>query len=286
MMSEKVIPSDLRETVIRPPGKFVGLDWTEIRQARYLFWNMLKRNAREPFLEVRHGVFWIFLRPLLYVFVFSVIRHASNARFQEGIPYPLFVVSGIVLWWYFVDAVQSAHRSLFKDSGLITKVYYPRIFTPLVPVLAGLVGFSFQMLTVVGAMGVYQVFPGWKVLFLPLVVGQVMFLSLGVGLLAGAHSIYTKTQDAGHFLKQTLYIGMFCSPVIYSFGILADKFNGLLVYLNPLAAPLEMFRATLFAGFPVHWREWGVSLLTSALVFALGLYSFQKVQVHLGDSVQ
>src|SRR5262245_14895779 len=128
------LPSDPPETVIVPPKGWGSYSFREIWEARFILWNLIMRNIRSSYADMRWGVLWTLLRPIIFVSVVFTIKHRSNAQMAEGVNYVLFLYSGLVLWWYFVAALSAATKSVFKDSGLISKIYYPRIITPIVPV--------------------------------------------------------------------------------------------------------------------------------------------------------
>jgi lipopolysaccharide transport system permease protein len=271
-----------REVVIRPPNGYVSLDLREIYEARFLLWNLIRRNAKVPNVDLSFGFLWTVLRPVIFVMVFFFIKHASNANLQSGLPYTLYVYSGLILWWYFVDSVMDGSKAIFKDSALINRVYYPRIITPAVPVVAGTMDLFVQMSLIPVGMLFFKVYPDWHVFLAPLVLAHVMVLALGMTLIVAALS--TLSRDYAAILKYFLYVGLFLSPVIFSPDILAHRFRGLLYLINPMAAPLVNFRAALFGG-PWLWSEWITSIAFSFVLLGVGVYMFRRRESYLADNV-
>ena len=261
-----------------------ALKLREIYEARYLLWNLIRRNAQTPYLDVSFGVIWTLLRPVLFVFVFSFIRRASNADMKTGLEYILYVYTGVTMWWYFVESSTNATKSIFKDSSLITKIYYPRVISPVAPVIARLKEFSIQATIYPVGMIIFGHYPDWHLFLLPLVVLQVMVLALATGLSTAALAV--KSQDFLSIQKYIFYIGMFLSPVIYSPDLLSDRYQGLYYFFNPMAAPLEMFRVALFSGMKAPWTAWGVSAAFSILALFVGILAFRRMEAHLADNVQ
>ncbi len=272
-----------QEIIIKPHSGWAALNLQELISARYLLWNLIRRNVKKPYIDLSFGVFWTLLRPLLFVFVFFVIKQKSNADMKEGLQYVLFVYSGVILWWYFANATTSATKSIYKDKNLITKVYYPRLITPIVPVVAGTTDLFIQMALLPVGMLVYWRFPDWHILLLPLVFLHVMILALGLGLIIASMSL--ESRDFISMMDYILYIAMFLSPVIYSPSILPEKFHGLYYVINPVAAPLQVFRASLFGGLQIPWNGWGLSFLISVCLLILGAFIFKRVEAYLADYV-
>jgi lipopolysaccharide transport system permease protein len=273
------------EIVITPSRGIGTLNLREVYEARYLLWNLVRRNAQAPYLDLSFGVFWTLLRPLLLVFVFVFIKNASNADMKTGgLDYVLYVYTGITMWWYFVDASTTATKSIFKDAALITKVYYPRVISPVAPVIARLTEWSIQALLYPVGMIAFGHYPDWHIVLLPLVVIHVMVLALAVGLTTAALAI--RSQDFLSIQRYVFYVGMFLSPVIYSPALFSERFRDIYYLVNPLAAPLEMFRVALFAGVTPPWGAWAVSAGLTVIMLTLGVAAFRRVEADLADAVQ
>ena len=75
---------------------------------RHLLRALIERNVRNQFDAMHLGFIWACARPVLYVLVFTWIRHLSEARMGVEIPYPLYVYLGLVVWWYIMDATRGA----------------------------------------------------------------------------------------------------------------------------------------------------------------------------------
>ena len=271
------------EILICPPSARPKMDLKELWPARFLLWNLVRRNVLTAYVDHRYGVVWTIFKPVLFVLVAIFIKNASQANLLEGVAYVPFVYSGLALWWFFVDATTGAARSIYKDRGLITKVYYPRLVTPIAPVLAVSVDLLIRLSILPLVMLYYAYKPDWRLALLPLILANVMFFSLGVGLLVASFS--TRYRDIEKILAYVLYMGLFLSPVLFSSDMIPEQHRSLYFILNPMAAPLENFRAVLFAHSPIHWGEWGISFAISMVVLLAGLISFSRTQVYLADRV-
>ena len=242
---------------IRPAGPGFVVVLAELWQFRHLFMALVWRNVRVEFDATRLGSAWAIARPILFTLVFVLFRGFSGANTHVELPYALYVFSGLVLWMYFLDAATSSAGAIRLDSALLTKVYYPRLLTPLVPVVASLISIVIALVPLVAMMIWFGVSPGWPILLLPLVLIQAVALALGVGTLVSSISI--ENRDWERALAFLLSIGLWLSPVIYAPDMIPES-SADLYHLNPMVGLLLAFRAALFDGFPLPVWEWAYSL--------------------------
>jgi lipopolysaccharide transport system permease protein len=273
----------LQEIVITAQSPLGAGGWREIVQHRHLLANLIRREAKLPYLNLSFGVVWALIRALTFAFVFFFIRNSANADMRTGIEYPLYVYTGVTLWWYFVDATTAATASIFKDAGLITKVYYPRAISPAAPVVARLTELALQATMYPVGMLVFGHYPDWRLVLLPLVVLQVMILALGAGMLVAALAV--RSQDYMAIQRYLLYIGMFLSPVIFAPALLSPVAQSVYYVVNPMAAPLQMFRASLFRGADAPWVAWACSVMITLVLFRVSYRLFRRQEAELADAV-
>lgn len=268
------------EIVVRPSAVSLGVQLRELWRYRHLFVALVWRNVRVEFDATRLGSTWAVARPLLFASVFSLFKNFSGADTREVLPYMLFCYSGLLLWTYFTDAAANSASAIRLDAALLTKVYYPRLITPCVPTVAGLLTLFIGMVPLVGMMAWYGIHPSPAIVLLPLVLVPCIMFALGLGMLVSALSIGNR--DWERVLQFGLTLALWLSPVIYAPEMIPHPFR-VLYDLNPMVGPLLAFRAVLFDGVPLPLREWGYSLVSSAVVLALGVWSFRQTEVRLVD---
>ncbi|MCI0651840.1 MAG: ABC transporter permease [Planctomycetes bacterium] len=268
------------EVLIRPPGRLAHIDLHELWAYRGTLARKIKQRVRLQYDDMWLGFFWAVARPLIMVLVFWAFRRASGAGLGVDIDYRLYVFSGLVLWFYFTDATASVAASLSKDAGLIRKVYFPRLISPLSHLFAD----SYTLVVAAVPLAMFMYFigeaPGWHLVLLPLIVAQIMLLALGIGMFFSA--LMLSGRDWERFLRFALYVGLWVSPVIYSINMIPEAYHGA-YHLNPLSGSLLAARAALFEHFPFPWGSWLYACACSAVAAALGLLAFQRAQVSLAD---
>lgn len=272
--------SPITETVIRPPGAFARLSPLECYRHRVALWGMIVRQVKSEYQNMYLGFLWAAMRPLLVLLVFTTMKRWSGARTGVDIPYSLYLYSGLVLWFYFVESLMDVTTSVKRDSGLIQKVYFPRIFSPLASTIASLTSLGLAVVPLAGLMAYHEIYPCWRIIVLPLVLAQLIALILGVGLIFAALSV--ENNDWQRLLAFATYLGMFLSPVIYSPDMIPERLQGM--YLaNPMAGTLLSFRSALCADFPFPGGQWAYSVASSLVLLGAGMLAFQKAERTLAE---
>ncbi len=263
--------------VIRPVSGAQAVDFGELYRYRGLLRRLVWKEVRVKFDSMHLGLLWPTARPLLMVCIFVLFKNVSQARTGETVPFPLFVYSGIIAWFYFAETLGDVAFAFQRDAGLIAKVYYPRLISPLVSIVSNLYDLAIAAVPLVVMMIYYRIAPGVSVLLLPLVLAQMLILTLGAGLIFATLAL--RVRDFERFLGLVVYVGLFLSPVYISLDRFTEgkRFWAL---INPMAGTLSAWRAALFGqAFP--WTWWLQSCVITGILLALGWMMFRRVQAKI-----
>lgn len=258
----------------------IPVDAIELWRYRGVLWRKVGQRIRLQYDDMWLGFFWAVARPLIMMVVFWAFRGLSEARTGVTIPYPLYVYSGLVFWFFFMTSTRSVAASLSRDASLIQKVYYPRIISPISYLLAECYGLLLAAFPLLVMMWAWDEWPGWRLLLFPVVMGQFLLLDLGLGLIFSALS--TLSRDWERFLQFALYTGLWVSPVIYSLDMIPIEYQRL--YLaNPMAGSLLGLRSTLFDQFAFPWFAWLYAVACTLGLLLVGLRAFGWCQRTVAD---
>jgi lipopolysaccharide transport system permease protein len=266
---------------IRPSRGLVPVDFRELwayRALLYLFaWRDIKTRYRQTFLSG----FWAIFRPLSTMVLFSVIFGGlAHIKSGSGVPYPLFVYTGLLVWTYFASAAGNGVSAIAANGGLINKAYFPRLYAPLAVVTAPLVDFVLAVVVLLGLFGWYRRAPSWHIVFAPFFLLLVVLLALSISLWLSGASV--KYRDIGFGVPFVIQIWMYVTPVIYPASFVPDRFRWLLA-LNPMTAPIEGFRWSLLgSGFP-KGGGLAVSLGMTLFLVVTGVYFFRRSERTFAD---
>jgi lipopolysaccharide transport system permease protein len=270
--------------IVRRPG-WQPINFRELWRHRELLFFLTWRDVKVRYKQTVLGIAWVVLQPVLTMVVFTVFfgRLAGLEAKTGGLPYPLFVYTGLLLWTLFAGAITNAGNSLVINQHLITKTYFPRLVIPLSCVGVALVDFAVAFVVLGGMMLWYGIAAGPEMLLLPVVVGLTVLMSLGVGAaLAGLTVAYRDFRYVVPFIAQ---LWMFLTPVMYPSEIVPERWRWLLA-INPMAGLIDAWRYSML-GWAPGWNPG--ALVTSAVVTVvlcgLGLFYFRQVERHFADIV-
>jgi lipopolysaccharide transport system permease protein len=213
--------------------------------------------------------------------VFTVIFGRFVKVPSEGVPYPVFSLSGVVAWTYFSTALTGASNSLVSSTGLITKVYFPRLVIPSAPVLAALVDFAIAAVVLLLVMLGFGVAPNFStVLLLLLPVLLIMMTALGTGCWLSALNI--QYRDIKHVTGFLIQIWMYASPIVYPLALVPQEYRQLYM-LNPMAGAISLFRAALLGTPGPSAVELAISAGSAMVLLVSGALYFRRTERVFAD---
>jgi lipopolysaccharide transport system permease protein len=275
------IPERERRTLIKSEESGVQLDLGELWYYRELLYFLTLRDIKVRYKQTLMGVAWVIIQPLATALLFTLV-FGRFVRLETGaLPYPLFALSGLLLWLFFANAVTNSTHSLVNNANLITKVYFPRMFIPAASVGAGLIDLAVAFLLLIVLCFYYQVPLTLNLLLLPLFVFLMALLALGIGLLSAAATV--KYRDLRHALPFIIQLWMFASPVIYPTSIVPAKWQWLVTF-NPIAGIIEGFRACL-TGSGFDWLHVSIAAVITATLLVCSAYIFRHFEQTFADVV-
>jgi lipopolysaccharide transport system permease protein len=267
--------------VIRPPSGFAGLGLGDLWRFRELLLFLTWRDIKVRYKQTLLGAAWAILQPFLTMIIFTVVINHIG-RVHTPIPYPLFALSTLALWYYFSNGVSLTSASLVSSAPLITKVYFPRISVVLSPILAGLVDFCLAFCLVAGAMVYYGYGPPVQALLVPLFVVLAGFMALGLGLVLSALNV--SYRDIRYAVPFGLQLWLWATPVAYPSGAVPAKFR-LLYDVNPMTGVVEGYRWALLGTGHVRPLHLAVSIGTALVLVVGGAVYFARAERAFADVI-
>jgi lipopolysaccharide transport system permease protein len=271
-----------REVVRVEPPHGLNLDLGEVWRNRELLFFLVWRDVKVRYKQTALGAAWAVLQPLTAMLIFSVVFGRFAKIPSEGIPYPVFVYTGLLVWLYFSQAVSQAGASIVQNVNLVTKVYFPRLVIPSASVVAPLLDLLVAGGVLIGLMAWYGIVPGVQAFALVAFVLLAVATALGVGLWVSALNV--RYRDVPYALPFLLQIWLFASPVVYPIELLPDRWRALFS-LNPMAAVIDGFRWSLLGTDPVPANVLVPGVIVAAVVGVSGLVYFRRVQDHFADVI-
>jgi lipopolysaccharide transport system permease protein len=219
----------------------------DLALSRELAWRLFIRNINARYRQTLLGYAWAVVMPIITTSVFVFLQKSGYFTVGETqVPYALFLITGLVLWQVFADAVQAPLRMVQQSYSILTKVNFPR--EALIITGAGEVLFAFLIRLTLIALAIFWfgIDVSWAAIWFPFGVLVLIGLGIAIGLLITPIAVLY--HDIGQALPFTLYLWMFLTPVIYPAPV--SEARPMLVLLNPVTSVLDTTRAWLFSGSP------------------------------------
>jgi len=243
-----------------------------------------RRDVKLRYRQTALGIAWVVLQPIVAAgvlnFAFGVV---AGAR-PRGPSYFLFTFAGLLMWNLFSMTLNKTSLSLVGNSYLISKVYFPRLILPISGTLATLLDFAVALVVLFVLQGFYGIVPQWQLVLVPVWIAMVLCLALGAGLIAAALTV--QYRDIQHILPILIPFMLYASPVAYDVTQIPESYQRLFYLINPLAAPIVGFRASLLPSAPMPPLPYLVwSALIAAGLFGLGAAVFKRTERRFADVV-
>lgn len=278
--------------VIHSKKRIFSPNLKEIFIFRNLLFRFIYRDFVTFYKQTILGPLWFFIQPIMvmltYVAVFGNIAKIST----DGIPQPLFYLSGIIVWNYFTECFLKISDTFNENQNVFGKVFFPRLIIPLSKVISGLLKFFIQFILFL----IFYIYyikkgalinPSILILAFPLLIFLVAVIGLGLGLFFT--SITVKYRDLKFFIQFGIQLLMFSSPVIYplssvSVGLSDSKFR-LFMYLNPFTHILETFRYIFLGKGEVYLNGLIYTIFFSITVLIIGILTFNNSERNFIDKI-
>ena len=188
------------------------------------------------------GYLWTLLRPLA-VFTILYIVFARFLRLGAGIPYyPVYLLFGIVVWGFFVEATTQGLSSLVARADLLRKISFPRYVVVLSIGASVLISFALNMVVIVFFMALLRVPVRLEVLWLPLLFLELVALSISLAFFLSA--LFVRFRDVNYIWEVAMQAAFYAIPIIYPLSLIPAKYARLLI-LNPMAQIVQDARYVL-----------------------------------------
>lgn len=285
------------KTEITSKRKLFDLHIKETLRYKDLIRLFVKRDFISQYKQTILGPLWAIIQPLLttlaFTAIFGVLAKLTvlDVAGDYVLPAFLFYMSGNICWNYFSSTLNSVSKTFINNRRVMTKVYYPRLVSPIATVFSNLISFGIQFLIFLIIWAVYIIIGGTSIaitpalLLVPLVILQMMILSLGCGLIIAA--LTAKYRDLSMLVSFGLQLWLYASPIAYGLTLITAAHSNLtwLYMLNPVAPIITTFRYGIFGfgyfNLGYYLIGWGIS---AALCF-IGLMLFGKTERTFADTI-
>jgi len=271
------------EIKIKPVKTNFYLNLKEIWNYRELFYIFAWRDIKVRYKQTVLGITWVLFQPLVSMIVFTVF-FGNFVKIPSGnLPYPLFVLCGLVFWTFFSTSLSSASSSLTSNENIIKKIYFPKVILPLSTIVTTSVDFAISIILLFIVGFYFKFIPSISILIVIPLGYLISFLTAsGLGLFFSA--INVKYRDVRYIIPFFIQTLIFLTPVIYPTSIVKSSSKFLFV-LNPMSAVIESTRGVVSGNSSIDFLSLGIATLMSLAIFFFGLAFFNATEKFFADII-
>jgi lipopolysaccharide transport system permease protein len=264
------------------PKENLSLGLKELWLYRELFYFFTWRDIKVKYKQTILGFAWAILQPLFLSLIFTLfIGDVISDKVALTLPYPVFVMSGMLLWSAFSSGLTNAANSMVNNANIIKKIYFPRLIVPISSILVALFDFLMAFLAFIPFLIYFGLSLNPSSLYLiPLSLILCTLAALGLGTLLSALNI--KYRDFRYIIPFFIQALLFLTPVIYPANITNNLLMKWIVRINPMTSAIEAFRASIIPGHTFTIDFW-ISLGVAVFLFFVGLYYFRRTEHYFAD---
>jgi lipopolysaccharide transport system permease protein len=256
----------------------------ELLKNRHIIVELTKNDFRKKYLGSYLGILWAFVHPTVYiVIVWFVFQVGFKTQPMENFPFVLWMLAGIMPWFFFSDCLASATNSIIENSFLVKKVAFSIGILPLIKILSALIIHFFFIAVMFIIFAIYGYYPSLYNLQVFYYLFATIVLLLGISWLTSSLTLFLK--DTGQIISMILQFAFWMTPIFWSPKFLTNKTLNL-IKLNPVYYIVEGYRES-FIYKTWFWEKhsmlnlyfWCVTLF----FFFLGAVVFRRLRPHFAD---
>lgn len=279
--------SESWDTIIEPKSTSLNLGLSKVWKYRDLLLLLVRRDLVSFYKQTILGPLWFFIQPLFTTITFTFIFGQLAEISTDGLPQPLFYMTGITIWNYFSESLNKTSTVFRDNASIFGKVYFPRLIIPISIILSNLLKFAVQILLLFIMMLFYlyrgaNFSPTIFLLLFPIQIILMAALGLGMGMIITA--LTNKYRDLSFLVVFGVQLLMYATPVIYPLSVVTNKYKWI-VTLNPMTQIVEISRLGLLGKGEFSLPTFIYTILISIAILLSGIIIFNKVEKTFIDTV-
>lgn len=256
----------------------------ELNNNRRIIWDLSKNDFKTKYAGSYLGITWAFVQPIITVLVYWFVFQVGFKSIPiEGFPYVLWLISGIVPWFFFNDAVQNAMNSLMEYSYLVKKVVFKISILPIVKIMSALFVHIFFVSFMLLLFALYGYKPDLYTLQIIYYSGCLFVLVLGISYITS--SIVVFFRDLGQIVSICLQVGMWMTPILWDINTLSNNKYQTILKLNPVYYIVSGYRDSLINKV-WFWDRYNQTMYywsVVVVIFAVGVVIYKRLKPHFAD---
>lgn len=248
----------------------------EMLANRELIWALALKELRVRYKRSALGFLWALLNPLLMMVILTIVfSHIMRLPVQS---YAVFLLSALLPWTFFAQALTYSVESIVSNGALLHKVRVQKIVFPVAAVISNILNFLFSLVPMILILLVLRFPLHWTWIYLPVPLFALFCFALGCGFFCAAANVFYR--DVSHVIQIMLSGWFYLSPVMYSLEFLPQRYRTFF-RLNPMLYLLNEFRMAIYYGQLPSLQSMVLSLAIGAGFLYIGYKIFQRSEAIL-----
>lgn len=248
--------------------------WKELYNYRDMLKNLVKRDIRGRYKGSALGFIWNFVLPLVQILVMVIV---FGAIFKNQVPnYPLYMISGMVIWIWFSESISETSGVLVGNSELLKKIYFPRAILPISTVISKMINFLILLLFAIIVMVVMKHEVTINLLFLPIIIVISYVMILGLSLILSALDVFLR--DVQYIISALLMAWIWATPIMYMTSTINNELLNTVCKYNPMTYFVEMFHDVLYLGIAPNLENLLIALAIAVVALVVGVIVFRQLE--------
>lgn len=244
----------------------------KIRQNRFLFEELVKRDFKKKYKRTVLGMLWSVLGPIMSLGVMAMVFTNFFGRNMEH--YIIYLFCGNLLYSYFKESTFTGMTSLFDNAGIFSKVSVPKYMFLLSKNVSTLINFAINICVLFLFCLIDGVPITWKFIFLVYPVLCLVIFNLGMGFILSA--LYLMFKDLKYLYDIFTLLLMYVSAIFYTIDSYSERVQQLF-YLNPIYVYIKYFRSIILDGVIPGLALHAISIGYAIIVLGLGALIYKKM---------
>ncbi len=276
------------DQVVTSGQRLFHFPFREILRFKDLLFMFIIRDFKQFYKQTVLGPLWFVVQPFLTMLIYVLIFGSIAKLPSDGLPRPIFYLSGITAWGYFALCLTRTSTVLKDNKNIFSKVYFPRIVLPLSIVVSNLIRFGIQFFLLLLAVAYFTYYEGFQwqptseILLIPVLVLIMAVLGFSLGLIVA--SMTTIYRDLALLVAFSTQLLMWLTTVVYPLSYVPDQFKPL-IQLNPMTYIVEGFRKGLLGQGSFHWTDLGYVSIFTLVCFIVSVIAFNKIERNFVDTI-
>lgn len=277
---------------IKPQSGWFDIDLKGLLKYKDLIKLFVRRTFVAKYKQTILGPAWAIIQPFFTTIVYSVFFGNIAGLGAQGVPNFIFYLAGTIMWGLFSGCLQDSANTFIGNSGILGKVYFPRLVMPIASTISQFISFFIQFAFLIIFLVYYcftdsGVVPNLYILITPILLAQMAMLGLGFGTIISA--LTTKYRDITMLVSFGISLWSYSSPVAYDMfsrgGIAPGERFYNIYMLNPITPIINMFRYAYLGIGEIDWLFYAISWISTVIFLLLGILLFSRVEKTFMDTV-